>query len=417
MKRYLAYLMFFALALATQQTTQAQLAYSAVVGDVPNFPNPTLETFDEGQPTILTFDGPAFLATGWGSTTGGLFVPPNYSGNTAAYFGETPTNGFDESQFVVVGEGGTATFNFPVPESFFGILIGSVDPGNTLTFYDGFGNIIGTIVGTQISQDFGDVGPSNSFYLNITSSVPFSSVVVSFPTGASVEFDDIAYASLPVAPVLQISNMTCLTFSQLLVGTNYQVQQLTNSYWTNEFSSFTATDTVYSLMFPSPVDPTTYRLAIAPGPIQAIATPQMVNGFVVGAYIALGGSGYLTNPPVSIVGGSGYGATAIAQISGGSVTNIVILDAGFGYTIPPTIQIAPPSVSALYPVSTPWVLVSGSYLISNTYYEVQAADALDDNSWQSLAGGPIVVTNSINQPLLLQPATNGAAFYRLVQGP
>src|SRR5579863_1677428 len=156
MKRYLAYLMAFALALIGRQAAEAQLSYSAVVGGVPNFPNPTLETFDAGQPAILTFAGPAFLATGWGSTSGGLFVPPNYSGDTAAYFGETPTNDYDETQYVVVGEGGTATFNFPVQESFFGILIGSVDPGNTLTFYDGFGNVIGTIGGSQISQDFGD---------------------------------------------------------------------------------------------------------------------------------------------------------------------------------------------------------------------------------------------------------------------
>jgi len=77
-------------------------------------------------------------------------------------------------------------------------------------------------------------------------------------------------------------------------------------------------------------------------PRTAKATAQLVNRFVVGAFISDGGSGYSKAPAVVISGGGGSGATAIASVENGTVTKITIQNPGSGYTSVPTITIAPP---------------------------------------------------------------------------
>ena len=79
-------------------------------------------------------------------------------------------------------------------------------------------------------------------------------------------------------------------------------------------------------------------------PRQATATAIVVNGFVVGATITDGGSGYAKIPKVVISGGGGSGATAIASIdANGAVTSIKLLTSGAGYTGTPMITVdAPP---------------------------------------------------------------------------
>jgi hypothetical protein len=64
---------------------------------------------------------------------------------------------------------------------------------------------------------------------------------------------------------------------------------------------------------------------------------------VVGATITDAGYGYVSNPAVTITGGGGTGATAVAAIdANGTVTSIKILTTGSGYTSTPTITIEPP---------------------------------------------------------------------------
>lgn len=58
------------------------------------------------------------------------------------------------------------------------------------------------------------------------------------------------------------------------------------------------------------------------------------------------GSGYITPPLVTISGGNGSGATAIATINGGSVSAISIQNRGTGYTTVPTITLTAPSSGA-----------------------------------------------------------------------
>jgi len=70
---------------------------------------------------------------------------------------------------------------------------------------------------------------------------------------------------------------------------------------------------------------------------QALLAPagSGVNGITV----ATGGSGYLDTPVVSITGGGGVGATAVATISGGAVTGFTITSPGTGYTSVPTVTL------------------------------------------------------------------------------
>ena len=81
----------------------------------------------------------------------------------------------------------------------------------------------------------------------------------------------------------------------------------------------------------------------APGAtVQATATPVVVSGFIVGASVVNGGSGYLISPAVTVNDGTGSGAVITAQISGGVVTNLTVSVAGSGYSSIATLTIAPP---------------------------------------------------------------------------
>jgi autotransporter-associated beta strand protein len=55
--------------------------------------------------------------------------------------------------------------------------------------------------------------------------------------------------------------------------------------------------------------------------------------------VATGGAGYLDTPVVTISGGGGAGASAVANVSGGAVISISILSPGTGYTSAPTVTL------------------------------------------------------------------------------
>jgi FtsP/CotA-like multicopper oxidase with cupredoxin domain len=64
---------------------------------------------------------------------------------------------------------------------------------------------------------------------------------------------------------------------------------------------------------------------------------------VSGINVIVGGSGYRRAPAVTITGGGGTGASAVAAIdASGTVTGITLTTVGSGYTAVPTVTIAPP---------------------------------------------------------------------------
>ena len=211
-------------------------------------------------------------------------------------------------------------------------------------------------------------------------------------------------------PVLGIAPMSFLAFSNLTVGGTYQLQQSQAWYWTNRPVNFTATGSIYTQMFAGVVGNGEYRLALNPVPTQAFATPQVVNGFVVGATVTSGGSGYVTSPAITIVGGGGIGAGAYASISGGVVTSITVTNAGFAYTNTPTVRIAAPPAAAVAPTVFPVMRVDSASLAPYDNYQIQFMPVLG-GTWENWNGGLFAPTDVTNSQFLF--ITNGVGFFRL----
>ena len=75
----------------------------------------------------------------------------------------------------------------------------------------------------------------------------------------------------------------------------------------------------------------------------ATATATVVNGFIVGATLTSGGSGYTAAPAVT-VNGTGNGAQLLATITGEAVTGLQVVNPGSGYQLgSTTISVAPPT--------------------------------------------------------------------------
>jgi len=216
MKTHLSITMVGILATSVPNATNAQIYVSDQIGGVPSVSGASLETFDESAPPILTLSGNAYLVTG-GRGLPDFYTAPYFSGSTAAYFGESPAVGYDASQYVAVETGGSATLNFSSPQNYLGLLWGSVDVNNNyLTLYDNSHNIIGTVLGTAVTGVDGGGDANGTAYVNITSTIPFSSVVVN-TTGTqglwSFEFDDVAYAMVvpePTSSVVLIAGLGAL---------------------------------------------------------------------------------------------------------------------------------------------------------------------------------------------------------------
>jgi hypothetical protein len=215
-------------------------------------------------------------------------------------------------------------------------------------------------------------------------------------------------------PVLGIAPMSFLSFSNLAVGGSYQLQQFVGWYWANQPVSFTATNALYTQMVAGVWDSGDFRLALNPVPAQAFATAQMGNGFVIGATVTSGGSGYVTSPAVNIVGGHGTNATAVSQISGGVVTNISITSAGIGYTSTPTIQIAPPPAAAVFPTVQPVMRVDSASLAPYDNYQIQFKPDIMA-PWLNWDGGLFTSTDVTNSQFLF--ITNGTGFFQLLYEP
>jgi hypothetical protein len=73
------------------------------------------------------------------------------------------------------------------------------------------------------------------------------------------------------------------------------------------------------------------------------AYAQILSGFVFGAVVTNGGSGYTVAPQVQFIGGGGSGAAGYATVSNGMVAAITVTNAGSGYTSLTAVQIDPPN--------------------------------------------------------------------------
>jgi hypothetical protein len=140
--------------------------------------------------------------------TPNINAQPVLSGGNGLGFGPgggDQPNGQDTTVYLKTGTAtaasGTSATNrveilFPGPQLYMGILWGSIDDANRLTFYNG-NTVVGEVTGVQVAPFVdGNQEAQGTFYVNITSTCPFDRVVASsgFTT---FEFDNIAYNATP----------------------------------------------------------------------------------------------------------------------------------------------------------------------------------------------------------------------------
>ena len=72
--------------------------------------------------------------------------------------------------------------------------------------------------------------------------------------------------------------------------------------------------------------------------VTAVLTPAATLSRVYEIDVTSGGSGY-TSPPTVVIAGVGTGATAVANLNAGVVTDITVINPGLGYTEPPVVTL------------------------------------------------------------------------------
>jgi len=191
-------------------TAHATIAYATITASIGGVPSSgdVYETFNSvplGNGTFTTpsgitvsFGGNAQAVTGAAS---GLYAAPFLSGNNGLNFGGQP-DGADTTTYLSSGSTGSdslseVTLTFAGPTNYLGLLWGSVDAYNTLTFYNGT-TVVGTFTGDDVtSAANGDQSAQGTYFVNINLSDSFTSVVATSSQYA-FEFDNVAISADPL---------------------------------------------------------------------------------------------------------------------------------------------------------------------------------------------------------------------------
>jgi hypothetical protein len=196
----------FAISAAVASSVSMAALISASVGGVPVGAD-VYENFDSlagtgglsAQGLSVTFSG-----TGAGAVTlpdaPGLYAAPFISGSNGAQFGDLQVNGPDQTQYLTTGIG-QVTIQLAEGHEYFGLLWGSVDNYNSLSFYSG-DTLLFSFTGLDVDvMANGDQGANGTRYVNIFSDTLFDRVVAS-STAYAFEFDNVALAiHLPPAEI------------------------------------------------------------------------------------------------------------------------------------------------------------------------------------------------------------------------
>ena len=125
-------------------------------------------------------------------SSSGVYAAPFLSNGNGALFGDPTASGPDATTYLTTGTG-SVSLSLPGPEKYFGLLWGSVDSYNSLSFYDATNHLIGTITGHDVTASAnGNQGASGTLYVNINSTDAFTRVVAS-STSNAFEFDNVAF--------------------------------------------------------------------------------------------------------------------------------------------------------------------------------------------------------------------------------
>jgi len=196
-------------ALVACHVANATLTWSGSVGGAPtgvnlvNFDdltpgtvNNVLASGPNGSVTVTTT--PDAMAV-QGTTE--KYAAPYLSGGNGTGFGNG--DGPDATTYLTSGmnsgsyPNAKVTLTFGSLQQYFGLLWGSVDSYNTLSFYNG-NTLVGTLTGSQVlASPTGDQGVNGTVYVNINSTLPFDTVVATSSQYA-FEFDNVAYNTTTV---------------------------------------------------------------------------------------------------------------------------------------------------------------------------------------------------------------------------
>jgi len=151
--------------------------------------------FDTVLPSVVTLTPDAKWVSG---AVRDEYAPPYLTGNNNQNFGSLYI-GADNTKYLTSGKypspGGSIEFKFTGAQNYFGLLWGSVDDYNTLTFLMG-NTVVGTVLGTQaLLPGNGYQGNGGSTYVNITG-ISFDKVRVTSSQYA-FELDNVAYGTVP----------------------------------------------------------------------------------------------------------------------------------------------------------------------------------------------------------------------------
>ena len=139
-----------------------------------------------------TFAGGSAVVNG---SVANQYAAPIITGANNTFFGPA-TMGADTTNYLSAATGSVTLTFAGGAQTYLGLLWGSVDSFNLLSFFDATGNSVGQITGAQIiALEGGSAAPGT--YVNIRSTIAFTRVVASSPTN-SFEFDNVAYGNVAV---------------------------------------------------------------------------------------------------------------------------------------------------------------------------------------------------------------------------
>jgi hypothetical protein len=156
------------------------VTFNASAGGVADVSDPQYFNFTAPPSGIGTaFVGDGGLETGSTDGTQGPpgFAAPYLSNNQGTVFAVSPANGPETTPFLSTGIG-AATLSFATPQTYFGLLWGSVDAYNAIAFNSG-ATTLATFAGTDIqAHPFGDRGPNGTEWVNFHSTTAFDSIIL-----------------------------------------------------------------------------------------------------------------------------------------------------------------------------------------------------------------------------------------------
>jgi hypothetical protein len=209
-------------------TTASATTINASVGGVPGGADVYLN-FDDAVPGNGTYTTPngitVTFADGGHAVQGhlsGQYAAPFLSGGNGLNFGSQP-NGADETTYLASGAAGSSvTFGLTGATRYMGLLWGSVDSYNTLTFYSGAMQV-GQFTGADVTGlANGDQGERGTYYVNINLSDSFDRVVATSSSYA-FEFDNVAFSKNPLG-VPEPGSVGVFLLGLLLAGSAYRLK-------------------------------------------------------------------------------------------------------------------------------------------------------------------------------------------------